>query len=77
MMYDGEEVSQDEWCIGVMTMEDHNILSCRQWNMTEIWMELTVMTEAIQSKDDALLDNSRGQRPDAMCGLMLWCINNL
>jgi hypothetical protein len=31
-------------CLGVMTMEEHNNLTCRQWNRTGIWMELIVMT---------------------------------
>jgi hypothetical protein len=65
MMYDG--VSQGEWCVGFMTMEEHNILSCRQWNRTGIWKELTVMTmEARQCKYDVLLNN-RGES-------QRWCV---
>jgi hypothetical protein len=56
-MYDG--VSWGEWCIGFMTMEEHNILSYRQWNRIGIWKELTVITmEARQCKDDVLLENN-------------------
>jgi hypothetical protein len=78
MMYDGDGVSRGEWCIGFMTMEEHNILSCRQWNRTGIWKELTMMTmEVRQCKDDVLLENNRGQRAEVVCGLMLWCLHNL